>query len=130
MMSNPSKQKGTHGETSVVKFLREAGWEAERKALTGSKDCGDIRARRSPDSPWITIEVKCGKQTANPNRTQMEDWLKQARVEAINSNEYTSVLCILRYRRKIKDAEIYIQPAVEGKCIREQMYLDEFAFNF
>ena len=125
-MANPSKQKGTRAETAVVRFMQEHGWEAERKALTGSEDHGDIKCR-GPHTGWYTVEVKAGKQTANPNRSQLEEWLRQSRVEADNSGDSIAVLCVVRYRRKIKDADVYLQYCDgDGFFTRAHMYLDEF----
>ena len=42
-MSNPSKRKGTAFESAIVDYLRLNGWpHAERRALAGSQDRGDI----------------------------------------------------------------------------------------
>lgn len=126
-MANPSKQKGTRAETAVVRFMQAAGWQAERKALSGSEDHGDIKCRGPHTADWLTVEVKAGKQTANPNRSQLEEWLRQARVEAKNSNSTTAILCVVRYRRKIKDADVYLQYCDgDGYFTRSHMYLDEF----
>ena len=128
-MSNQSKVKGTRAETKVVKFGESYGYGLRRKALAGNKDEGDIEFFDAPHlSQPITIEVKAGKQTANPNRTQLEEWLRQARQEGINSNQ-ECVLCIVRYNRKLQDADVYMQFENEyspGEIIRQHMYLDEF----
>lgn len=40
---NASKRKGTAFETAVVEYLRGHGFpHAERRALRGARDCGDI----------------------------------------------------------------------------------------
>lgn len=126
-MANKSKQKGTRAETNVCKFGRSYGFGLRRKALTGNKDEGDIEFFDAPHlyEP-ITIEVKAGKQTENPSRSQLKEWLKQAQVEADNSGQ-TCVLCVVRYRRSLKDADVYLQYQDNyGDNIREHMYLDEF----
>lgn len=126
-MANKNKAKGTRAETKVVKFLESYGFKARRKALTGSKDEGDVELFDAPRlyRP-ITIEVKAGKQTANPNRTQLEEWLRQAREEAANSGQ-TCVLCVVRYNRKLKDADVYFQYEDDnGYPVRAHEYLDEF----
>ena len=117
-MGNPSKAKGTRAESKVVKFLESYGIKAKRKALTGSKDEGDVCLTDLN----ITLEIKAGKQTANPNRTQLEMWLDQANVESRNS-QTVCYLCVVRYNRQIKDADVYIR----DKGFRKHMYLDEFA---
>lgn len=128
-MSSKSKAIGTRGETKVVKFGESYGYGLKRKALAGNKDEGDIEFFDAPHlyTP-MTIEVKTGKQTANPNRALLEEWLRQARVEAKNSDQLC-VLCVVRYGRKIKDADVYFQYEDEHdptRIIREHMYLDEF----
>lgn len=132
-MANKSKKKGTRAETSVVRFLESYGFKARRKTLKGNKDEGDIELFDAPGlcSP-ITIEVKAGQQTANPNRAQLEEWLRQARIEGENSGQQC-VLCVVRYRRKLKDADVYLQYENEyapGEIIREHMYLDEFCETY
>lgn len=120
-MSNPSKKKGTEGETKVVKFLNSRGIQAERRALSGSKDMGDIKMMwRGFDE--FTLEVKTGKQTANPSRSQIEEWLRQA-IEEGNNAGCRSALVVLRFRRSVEDAEVYIT----DQFGRRFMYLDEFA---
>lgn len=121
-MSNPSKQKGTTAETKVVKFLKAHGIFAERKALAGDKDKGDIRAML-PDGTEVTIEVKAGMQTASPSRSLMDSWLCQAIREGHNSGTPAYALVVVRYRHKLCDAEVWI-PRDKG---RTMLYLDEFA---
>ena len=124
-MGNPSKNKGTRAESAVVKFLNDHGLQAERRALSGSEDKGDIKVLNKNGKPRI-IEVKAGKQTHNPNRTQLEEWLRQARTEEFNSG-MPCALCIVRYNRKLSDADVYLQYEIPGfSSVREHLYLDEF----
>lgn len=122
-MANPSKQKGTRAETKVVRYLQSCGFAARRQALAGSDDQGDIKAE-APDMPErsFIIEVKAGKQTAAPNRTQIEEWCRQAMVEADNAGG-DPVLIVVRYHRDIKDADVYIPYSNEE---RMHMYLDRW----
>lgn len=107
-MSNPNKQKGTAAETKVVRYLQAAGLEAQRRALAGSKDQGDIEY--TGVSPLYSgkkiLEVKCGKQTANYSRGKKNEWLKQTQEEAINS-QMDAHLVILIHNHSIKDAEVW-----------------------
>lgn len=126
-MANKSKAKGTRAETKVVKFGESYGFGLRRKALTGSKDEGDVEFFSAPRlfKP-MTIEVKAGKQTANPNRTQLTEWLRQAEEEEKNSGQLC-VLCVVRYNRRIQDADVYNVYCDEyGDMVREHLYLDEF----
>lgn len=119
-MANPNKQKGTRAETKVVKYLKEYGIEAKRKALTGNKDEGDIQVY-----DYVTLEVKAGKQTANYNRTQLNEWLRQARVEAKNSGQ-ECYLVIVRYQRKIEDAEVWYINSPDNYRLYTMAYLSDF----
>lgn len=124
---NKSKAKGTRAETAVARYLAGHGWTAERKALSGSSDKGDLKAVPPKGRP-LTIEVKAGKMTANPSRLQLEEWLRQAKVEAENSGESASYLVVVRYRRALKDADVYAQYRDgDGYPVRAHMFLDEFA---
>ena len=122
-MSNPSKQKGTRAETKVVRYLESCGFVARRQALAGSNDPGDIEAYAPDSMDKIIIEVKAGKQTTAPSRTQIEEWCRQTMVETENSGAKHGVLIILRYHRDIKDADVYI-PLNEQE--RLHMYLDNW----
>ena len=117
---NKSKAKGTRAETRVVKYLTALGLHAERRALSGNQDNGDIKVVLN--NTEITIEVKAGKQTENPSRSQIEEWLRQTRVEAINAS-CSGALVVVRYRRSLDDAEVYIPK--DNDVIF--CYLDEFA---
>jgi len=125
-MSNPSKQKGTRAETKVVRYLLDHGFVARRLALAGSNDPGDIEAYAPDSMDKIIIEVKTGKQTAAPRRTQIEEWCKQAVVEGKNSDAYLSVLIVVRQYRKLEDADVY-EPHAES---RTHWYLDDWVNSF
>lgn len=129
-MSNPSKAKGTRAETRVVRYLQGFGIDAKRKPLAGSKDEGDVEIMSGHLLSPIAAEVKAGKQTANPSRAQLEEWLRQAKAEAKNSGADRSVLIVVRYRRAIEDADVWIQ-YVDGdgyETVAHQ-FLDEFAVD-
>lgn len=133
-MANRSKAKGTRAETKVVRYLESRGFGARRKALAGSNDEGDVELFDAPRLYCpITIEVKGGKQTANPNRTQLTEWLRQAVVEKENahSKQEGAYLIVVRYNRKIEDADVWIQYTDgDGYETRSHMYLDEFASEY
>jgi Holliday junction resolvase len=123
-MANPSKQKGTAAETRVVKYLERRGIHAQRKALHGKDDHGDLDVYVDIEGmKQVIFEVKTGKQTANPNRTQIEEWIRQTNVEAENAGT-RGFLCVARYRRKLDDADIWWKPT--GSKVLYHMYLDEF----
>lgn len=129
-MANKNKAKGTAAETRVVKFLKEYGIDAKRKALTGSEDCGDIELLFT-NSTYI-LEVKAGKQTVNPSRAQLEEWIRQTIVEETNckkSNDYVyGWLVVARYGRSVKDYDVWwvdTLPATSNRVLNH-LYLDEF----
>ena len=80
---NPSKSKGTAAESAVVKYLRSCGIPADRHALKGTADEGDVWA-------WPTVsggarlvaEVKAGEQTKAPSWVQLSKWWQEAEDEA------------------------------------------------
>lgn len=117
-MANASKKKGTAAETKVVRFLKERGIQAQRRALTGSKDCGDVEYEHAGGKS--VIEVKAGKMTQAYSRGAKETWLEQARAEEVNSG-MACVLVIVKYNRSINDAEVW---SADGHTF---MYLNEWA---
>ena len=133
-MTNKSKAKGTRAETKVVKYFESRGFGARRKALAGNKDEGDVELFDAPRLYCpITIEVKGGKQTANPNRTQLTEWLRQAAIEKDNagSKQKAAYLIVVRYNRRIEDADVWIQYTDgDGYFTKTHMYLDEFASEY
>jgi len=71
-----SKRKGTGWESAVVDYLRTHGApHAERRALNGAKDRGDIAG-----IPGVVIECK------NAARTELAAWVDEAQAEAANDN--------------------------------------------
>lgn len=124
-MSSPSKEKGTKAETRVVKYLAQFGIIAKRKALSGSMDQGDIEVE---ESRWFSsnliIEVKSGKQTINPTRKQIEEWMRQTRVEAINANS-DGILVIARHGKNPADYDVWCKME-EDNSFMCHWYLDEW----
>ncbi len=72
---NRPKVIGTRAETAVVNFARGLGFhEAERLALKGSDDHGDIRLCRRP---LVILEVKAGKTAQDASWNQIQAWMKE-----------------------------------------------------
>lgn len=122
-----SKDKGTRAESRVVKYLLDNGIKAKRKALAGKDDKGDIEAYYDSWLSEITLEVKTGKMTQCYSRTQLGEWMRQAWQEGINSGT-GGYLVIVRYGRKISDAEVWWYD--EDLGTRLMMYLDEFVASW
>ena len=70
-----SKRKGTAAETALVKYLREKGFgQAERRALAGNHDKGDIAG-----AGQLTWEVK------NHGTYKLAEWLTELEIEKENN---------------------------------------------
>lgn len=75
-MSNPSKIRGTAAETAVVGYLRVNGApHAERRALTGNKDRGDIAGVIG-----VMMEVK------DRRGDQLPKWVDEVEVQKVNDH--------------------------------------------
>ena len=74
------RQKGTTFEGDVAQYLAE-GSElfVVRRAMGGIKDKGDLLVRGRAGR--VTVECK------NCQRHELADWLRQARVEAVNAGD-------------------------------------------
>jgi hypothetical protein len=78
-MANPSKSKGTSAETAVVDLARRFGLTAERRALKGAADEGDVWI----DGGRIVVEVKSRKKWWTWR--EVSDWFAEAEKEAEQS---------------------------------------------
>jgi hypothetical protein len=89
---NKSKQIGTRGETAVVRALREKGFPgAERRALAGAHDLGDILV-----CPGIIAEVKWGAAARNASLADIAWWWRQTEKERFNSKAELGILVVQR----------------------------------
>lgn len=79
----PSHAKGTKAESDVVTYLKEFWPYAERRALQGTKDRGDIAG-----VPGVVWEVKSG------SRLEIPRWLSETRDEVANDNATVGVLVV------------------------------------
>lgn len=79
-----ARAKGTAAETALVNYLRFQGWPyAERRALSGSVDKGDITG-----TPGVVWEVKAGTTLCIPQ------WLRETEQERINARGHVGVLVV------------------------------------
>ena len=79
-----SRAKGTRAESALVGYLRDHGWPyAERRALTGSKDKGDVTG-----TPGVAWEQK------SATRIDIPGWLRETETERVNANAEIGVLVI------------------------------------
>lgn len=105
-MVNKPKQKGTAAESAVVSFLRTVGFpHAERLALSGSQDRGDITG-----VPGIVFEVKaCEEYSFNA-------WLREARTERDNAAADFGI--------------VVAKPRMVGKTRTGQWYSIMYAYDY
>jgi hypothetical protein len=84
-----SKRKGTGWETAVVDYLRANGvTHAERRALTGNKDRGDVAGL-----PGVVIECK------NEKAITLASYADETEAERVNDNARIGVAWIKRPRK-------------------------------
>jgi hypothetical protein len=87
-----SKSVGTPAETAVVNYLRTHGFaHAERRALTGALDKGDVSG-----CIGICWEVKAGNAAMNASDGQVERWLEETETERVNARADIGVLVMKR----------------------------------
>jgi hypothetical protein len=90
-MTRP-KDIGTAAETAVVRYLRTAGFpHAERRALAGTHDLGDIVG-----TPGVCWEVKGGKAAKTASDGQVAAWLGETERERRNAGADVGVLVMAR----------------------------------
>lgn len=81
-MATSARAKGTRWESAIVDYLRTNGVpHAERRALNGSQDRGDVAG-----IPGLVIE---GKNTA---RAELAGWLDEAEAERVNAGAAVAVV--------------------------------------
>lgn len=82
-MTNTSKQRGTRWETAIVDYLKTKGWPfAERRALQGSADRGDIIL----GIPGVVIEAK------NAKEYRLAEWVNEAVTQGANDQARVAVV--------------------------------------
>lgn len=85
-----SKQKGTAAEREVVRYLAKWWPAAERRALSGAKDKGDVAG-----IPGVVVEVKAA------TRQTLAAWQRETLTERRNAG---ADLCMLVVKRPYKAA--------------------------
>jgi len=87
------KDIGTAGESAVVTFLRANGFGgAERRALRGTLDCGDITGL----GPGVVVEVKSGHAAETASDGLINAWLAETETERKNAEADIGVLVVKR----------------------------------
>lgn len=123
-----SKAIGTRAETKVKRYFNDHGLRCERRALAGSDDEGDLRLYLD-NGAEVTVEVKAGKQTSGYGRALFNKWKIQTLAESANSGCHQSLLVVVGYARRFRDAEVWI-PNFEWWDQTQpewtMMYIDDF----
>ncbi|MFI7468199.1 hypothetical protein [Nonomuraea sp. NPDC049646] len=89
---NRPKARGTAAETAVVRAIRPLGFpHAERRALAGTHDLGDIVG-----TPGICWEVKGGDAARLASDGQIAAWMVETETERINSRADVGILVVQR----------------------------------
>ena len=91
-MTNRPKRIGTAAESAVVRAARAHGFgAAERRALHGSADLGDVLL-----CPGVILEVKGGAAAHHPSDAQLEAWLAETETERRNAGAHIGLLVTQR----------------------------------
>jgi hypothetical protein len=89
-MSNPPKQRGTAAESAVVKLAQSFGLTAERRALRGAADEGDVWI----DGGRIVVEVKSRRKAWT--WTEIDKWYREAEREAEHSHNCDAAVLVVK----------------------------------
>lgn len=100
MVSTKSKAKGTKAESEVVKYLQNWWPAAERRALSGSNDKGDVAGINS-----VCIEVKAAE------RPLLAAWQRETLVEQRNARAGACLLVVKRPFKAVSRWDAYMPVA-------------------
>lgn len=92
-----SKAKGTTAEREVVRYLQQWWPAAERRALSGNKDKGDVAG-----IPGTVIEVKAAA------RLELATWRRETWTEMENAEAVHCILVVKRPRKSVWQWDAYI----------------------
>ena len=93
-MSNPSKARGTRGETACVRWFRANGFpHTDRQPLRGNRDAGDLAL-----TAGLVAEVKAVSKggTGQPPAQLLGSWMAQAEAERVNAGAEYCLLIVKR----------------------------------
>lgn len=92
-----SRATGTQAETAVVRYLQNWWPAAERRALSGNKDKGDVAGIAG-----VCIEVKAAKtQLIGP-------WQRETETERINAGASACMLVVKRPYKAVSQWDAYL----------------------
>lgn len=90
-MTNKPKNIGTAGESAALKVFQKHFPDAERRALKGGLDQGDLCG-----IPGLVVEVKAGHAAETASDHQIELWLDETYTEKVNAKAQCAVLVVKR----------------------------------
>jgi len=97
-VTTKSKQRGTQTETMAVKALRAFGWEeAERRALAGKLDKGDV-----VNVPLFCLEIKGDRSM------RLAAWKAETLQEQENAGEPYCALIVRVERKPVEQWDFYM----------------------
>lgn len=102
-MTTKSKAKGTTAEREVVRYLQNWWPAAERRALSGNKDKGDVAG-----IPGVVVEVKAA---VTP---QLAAWKRETLVERENAGAKYCALVVKRPYKAVFEWDAYLPWDVIG----------------
>lgn len=92
-----SKAKGTKAESDVVRYLQQWWPAAERRALSGNKDKGDVAG-----IPGVVVEVKAAQTQLLPK------WRRETWAEMENAGAAHCILVVKRPYKPVWQWDAYI----------------------
>lgn len=95
-----SRAVGTQAETAVVRYLQNWWPAAERRALSGNKDRGDVAGM-----PGVVIEVKAAK------KLELAAWRRETEVERVNAGATYGLLVVKRPYKPVERWDTYMPSA-------------------
>lgn len=112
-----AKAKGTTAEREVVRYLQNWWPAAERRALSGNRDRGDVAGIRN-----LVVEVKAAKaQLIGP-------WQRETLIEMANDGSLFCMLVVKRPYKSVSEWDAYLPgaqlPVAIGPVSRDWVRLD------
>jgi len=95
-VSTKSKAKGTKAESDVVRYLQQWWPAAERRALSGNKDKGDVAG-----IPDVVVEVKAAVTQ------QLSAWQRETMTEMRNADAGACLLVVKRPYKAVARWDAY-----------------------
>jgi Holliday junction resolvase len=106
-----SKAKGTTAEREVVRYLQQWWPAAERRALSGNKDKGDVAG-----IPGVCIEIKAAKtQLIGP-------WKRETLTEMDNAGVGLCLLVVKRPYKPVSEWDAYMPAYQTYLCNDSRAY--------